>query len=78
MTRVVNTWLRKRIERVKVHSCADGSFVIMARWKEPYVRRSQSDPPDLGSELPPGMFTRMDVADQIEKELNLLLDAEQQ
>jgi len=61
-------WIRRRLERVRVHSCADGTFTLEARWKEPYMVRMDEEM--LTRSLPPGLFTRMDTAEELEKLIN--------
>lgn len=61
-------WLRKRIEYVRVHSNADGSFGIEARWRAPYA--VLSDAAGLVRDMPPGLFTRMETAEKLERVLN--------
>ncbi len=67
-------WLSKRIRRVRVHSCSDGSFGIEAQWLAPYVVIEKEEPESFGRrELPPGLFTRMATAEEIEMILNRAL-----
>jgi hypothetical protein len=70
-------WIRKRLQRVRVHSCADGSFGIEAKWREPYAfKYSSAFPAGQGEEpqmQPPGLFTRMATAEEIEMILNRVL-----
>lgn len=78
MKRRDTRYLRRRIERVRVHSNADGTFTISPWWKEPYVfRPNVEDQPSISAlrELPPGLFTRMETAEEIERHLNALLGA---
>ena len=75
MTRRVDLrWLRRRLKRVRVHSCSDGSFGIEAQWLAPYVVIEKDEPAAFGHrELPPGLFTRMATAEEIERLINSAL-----
>lgn len=66
-------FLRKRLERVRVHSNADGSFGIEAVWRPPYGLKISEGFPAAGDWLPPGLFTRMHTAQELEYQLNLIL-----
>jgi len=66
-------YIRKRLERVRVHSNADGSFGIEALWREPYGRKISEGFPAAGDWLPPGLFTRMATAEELERHLNAML-----
>jgi len=70
-------WIRRRIERVRVHSNADGSMGIEVRWKEPFAfKYSSAFPAGQGPEpqwQPPGLFTRMETAEEVERILNRVL-----
>lgn len=71
-----NGFLRRRIERVRVHSNSDGSFGIEAKWRTPYVTRAdEGQTPVWVSEIPPGLFTRMATAEELERHLNYILGA---
>jgi len=65
-------WIRRRLERVRVHSCSDGTFGIEARWKEPFAYKADEEA-SCARQLPPGMFTRMDTAEELERILNAAL-----
>jgi hypothetical protein len=69
-------WLRRRLKRVRVHSRSDGSFGIEAQWLEPYVIIPK-EPSAFGDrDLPPGLFTRMATAEEIERLINSALKIE--
>ena len=68
-----NRWLCKRLMRVRVHSNADGSFGIEAVWRPPYGTKLSDAFPAAGDWLPPGLFTRMHVAEEVERHLNHIL-----
>lgn len=66
--------LRQRIKRVRVHSCSDGSFGIEAHWLAPYVVIEKDGVGTFGHrDLPPGLFTRMVTAEDIETLINSAL-----
>lgn len=66
-------WIRRRLERVRVHSCSDGTFGIEPVWREPYVVKSKAMEEFMDQELPPGLFTRMATSEEIERLLNAAL-----
>lgn len=48
--------MRRALERVKVISCADGTFHITPKWRKQYQK--------------PGLFTRMYLAERFQAALN--------
>jgi len=70
-----NGYIRNRLERVRVHSNADGSFGIEAVWRPPYGTKISDGFPGAGEWLPPGLFTRMHAAQELERHLNYILGA---
>ena len=66
--------LRKRIKYVRVHSCSDGTFGIEPYWLAPYVVIEKDGTGSFGrTELPPGLFTRMATAEDLQDFINAAL-----
>lgn len=59
-------FLKTRIVRVKVDSCADGTFRIKPVWQKKW---------QFGETKTPGLFTRMSCAKDLEQLLNARLKA---
>jgi hypothetical protein len=56
--------LRRRMTRVKIESCADGTLRVTPVWRRGYA---------FGPHKIPGVFTRMGVAGELERMLNARL-----
>lgn len=73
MPKLRREYIRKRLERVRVHSNSDGSFGIEAVWRPPYALKVSDAFPGGGTWMPPGLFTRMHAAEELERHINAIL-----